>query len=94
MTTDQAVEETRPEPTEASTETIQRRLPVPDVVMIDGLRNELGRSNDENVRLRIELEYANQLIASLQGTLMDALSHEHTHEEGQGHVHVHEEFEH
>jgi hypothetical protein len=73
MTTDQAVEQTTPEP-------MTPRLPVPDIVMIDGLRNELGRSHDENVRLRIELEFANQVIASLQQT-MAAHSHDHVHEE-------------
>lgn len=77
MTTDQAVEEVP---------ATQPRVGVPDVVMIDGLRQQVSVLNDEVVRLRIELDFANQVIGSLQHTI------EHM-AQGTTAEHVHEEFD-
>jgi len=56
------------------------RIGVPDVVMINALRDEIAVLNDERVRNRAEIAFANQVIASLQQQLADH-SHDHVHEE-------------
>lgn len=73
MSTDQAVE---PEVVP-----VNPRLGVPDVVMIDGLRQQVSVLNDEVVRLRIELDFANGVITSLQHALAHAGGSDHVHEE-------------
>jgi len=90
MTTDQAVDETL-EP-EIAQETLVLPgqfgpIPVPDIVMIDGLRQQVSVLNDEVVRLRIDLDFKNRLVNELQ----QILAGRHSHDE---HTHVHEEFDH
>lgn len=89
MTTDQAVEERVSEPVEAGVE-VPRFAPigVPDVVMIDGLRQQVSVLNDEVVRLRIDLDFKNQLVAQLQSLITEE---QHSHDDV---AHVHEEFDH
>ena len=82
--TDQAVEQA-PEPTEAQVVEIARRIGVPDVVLIDGLRQQVSVLNDEVVRLRIEIDFANGVIGSLQHTIEHMAA-------GTPAEHVHEEF--
>jgi hypothetical protein len=72
MTTDQAV------PTDGTVEA--PRIGVPDIVMINALRDEIAVLNDERIRNKAEIIFANQVIASLQAELANH-SHDHVHEE-------------
>lgn len=56
---------------------------VPDQIIIDGLRNEVARLNDERLSMTIKLQFANQVI--------EALKHQLAHAEGHDHDHAHEE---
>jgi hypothetical protein len=53
--------------------------------MIDGLRQQVSILNDEVVRLRIEIDFANGVIGSLQHTIEHMAA-------GTPAEHVHEEF--
>jgi hypothetical protein len=73
------------ENTDAPTET--PRIGVPDIVLINALRDEVARLNDERVRLNAEVTFANQVIVNLQGQLAQwQADHELM-------PHVHEEFD-
>lgn len=92
MTTDQAVDapELGPDDTAQEVLTVEfAPIAVPDIVMIDGLRQQVSVLNDEVVRLRIDLDFKNQLVGNLQRMLLAPEPHEHD-----GVAHVHEEFEH
>jgi len=91
MTTDQAVDAPEFEPIEATPDVLTVEfapIQVPDVVMIDGLRQQVSVLNDEVVRLRIDLDFKNQLVSDLQRVLVSPEPHSHD-----GVVHVHEEFD-
>lgn len=90
MTTDQAVETTQAEADPNALVIDFPSIGVPDVVMIDGLRQQVSVLNDEVVRLRIDLDFKNGLVRELQRMLTNAPFGEHTHE---GVAHVHEEFD-
>jgi len=48
---------------------------VPPQVVIDALRNEIARLNDERVTLAISLQFANQTIEALQQAQNDSVEH-------------------
>ena len=55
---------------------------VPPQVIIDGLRNEVARLNDERISMTLKLQFANQVI--------EALKHQLAHAEGDDHGHDHD----
>ena len=58
-------------------------LEVPQNVIIDGLRNEVARLNDERISMVLKLQFANEVI--------EALKHQLDHAHGHDHEHTHEE---
>ena len=54
---------------------------VPDQVIIDGLRNEVARLNDERISMVLKLQFANQVIEALKHQLAHAEGHDHEHAE-------------
>lgn len=58
---------------------------VPQNVIIDGLRNEVARLNDERISMVLKLQFANQVIEALKHQLDHAHGHDHDHD------HDHEE---
>lgn len=54
---------------------------VPDQVIIDGLRNEVARLNDERISMALKLQFANQVIEALKHQLAHAEGHDHEHAE-------------
>lgn len=48
---------------------------VPPQVVIDALRNEIARLNDERVTLAISLQFANQTIEALQQAQNGSVEH-------------------
>lgn len=54
---------------------------VPDQVIIDGLRNEVARLNDERVSMMLKLQFANQIVEALKHQLAHAEGHDHEHTE-------------
>lgn len=65
--------------TESSVESFE----VPQNVIIDGLRNEVARLNDERISMVLKLQFANEVI--------EALKHQLDHAHGHDHEHTHEE---
>lgn len=65
--------------TEPSVESFE----VPPNVIIDGLRNEVARLNDERISMVLKLQFANEVI--------EALKHQLDHAHGHDHEHTHEE---
>ncbi len=53
---------------------------VPPQVIIDGLRNEVARLNDERISMTIKLQFANQVVEALKHQLAHAEGHDHEHE--------------
>lgn len=58
-------------------------IEVPSNVMIDSLRNEIARLNDQRIQLVTTIEWQNQVI--------DALKHQIDHLGGHDHDHDHPE---
>jgi len=56
---------------------------VPQQVIIDGLRNEVARLNDERLSMSLKLQFANQVIDALKHQLAHAESHDHEHDAGE-----------
>lgn len=56
-------------------------LEVPPNVIIDGLRNEVARLNDERLSLVMKLDFANQVIEALKHQLAHAAGEDHEHSE-------------
>lgn len=54
---------------------------VPAQVIIDGLRNEVARLNDERISMTLKLQFANQVIEALKHQLAHAEGHDHEHDE-------------
>ena len=52
---------------------------VPPQVVIDGLRNEVARLNDERISMTLKLQFANQVIEALKHQLAHAEGHDHDH---------------
>lgn len=58
-----------------------KSVEVPSNVMIDSLRNEVARLNDQRIQLVTTIDWQNQVIEALKHQLDHLAGHEHTHEE-------------
>ena len=55
-------------------------IDIPPSVMIDGLRQELAATKDENSIMRIKIDFLNATVAALQSAL-DQVITDHTHDD-------------
>lgn len=63
---------------------------VPPNIVIDGLRNEVARLNDERLSMLMKLEFQAQIIEALKHQLQHASDHDHDHDHDVA-DHVHED---
>lgn len=56
-------------------------IEVPSNVMIDSLRNEIAKLNDQRIQLVTTIDWQNQVIEALKHQIEHLSGHDHDHEE-------------